>query len=311
MLYEKEKIPLFKTTTTLLLLLCISTTAQAKLQVVATLPDLAAIAKEVGGEHITVVSLASPTEDPHYVDPRPSLMLTLNRADLLLETGLELEIGWLPSLVKNARNRKIQKGSVGSMDLSTVVQRLGSATSKVDRSHGDVHPGGNPHYTYDPTQGARIALALGKKLAEIDPPNDASYKSRAKNMADELKDFANAQATRFASLSAQQRKVVTYHKSFIYLQQWLSLEAVGHVEPKPGIAPGPSHVAKLLQRMRQQGVRVILQEEHYPQNTSRSLSQLAGVQLVVLPTATRFAEGERYINHLKSITERIYAALHK
>ena len=215
--------------------------ARAALNVVTTVPDLAALAAEVGGEHVKVSTMSSPNQDPHYVDPKPSLVVALARADLLIFNGLELEIGWLPPIQTNSRNAAIQKGGAGYFDASSSVEVM-EVPVEANRAMGDIHPGGNPHYLYDPRQAARVAIAMGEKLAELIPEHRSSLRKRAQTVADKLKIIAKEQTNRFAKLSADQRTVVTYHRSLVYLLDWLGIMRPINVEPLPGIAPTPRHV---------------------------------------------------------------------
>lgn len=290
-------------------LLFLSEAALAHITVVATLPDLAALAKEVGGEHATVSALANPREDPHYVDPRPSHIVTLNRADLLVLNGLSLEKPWLDPLLVQARNPRIQVGAPGYLDASTVITSLYVPSGPVDRSMGDVHPGGNPHFLFDPRRAAEIAIALGGRMAALDPKNADAYRGRASAYATKLRTFADEKARRFRALPPEKRRVVSYHESLVYLYDWLGLEAIATVEPKPGIPPDPAHVARVLSLMKKRGARAIVQEEFYPTQTSKTLARLAEAELVVLPGGTRVKGGERYHDHLEQITEALHAAL--
>lgn len=291
-----------------LLLLLSAGPALAALKVVATLPDLAAIAREVGGEHVEVTALAPPDQDPHYVDPRPNLILPLNRADLLLVNGLELEVGWLPPLLVAARNGQIQAGAPGYFDASTTIKPM-EVPGKVDRTMGDVHTGGNPHYLLDPRQARRVAAALATHMAKLDGANAASYARRAQAFDARLAALAQAQAARFAALTAAQRQVVSYHASMAYLFDWLTLDAVETVEPRPGIAPTPGHTARVLGAMKRNAIRVVVQESYYPRKTSETLARLVGGAVVVLPGGTRFAEGETYVEHVEKIAEALYDAI--
>ncbi len=292
-----------------LLLLLLPLAAVAELRVVATLPDLAALATEVGGADVTVTCLARATEDPHYVDPRPSLLVPLSRADLIVLNGLELEVGWLPPLVVNARNERIRVGSSGYFDASRYLPQLLEVPSRVDRAEGDIHPGGNPHYLYDPRAMATVAYALGAKMAELDPPRADAYKRRADTFATAALAFVVEQSTRFRRLPTERRRVVPYHKSMVYLLDWLGLTAVQHVEPLPGVPPSPGHVAKVLQTMRASGVRVIIQEPYYPRQTSEQLARLAGGEVAVLPGGTAIDHRERYLDHLRHLADDLHAAL--
>lgn len=288
----------------------LATPAAAKVEIVATLPDLAALAAEIGGDLVSVTSLARPSEDPHYVDPKPSLLLPLSRADVLILNGLDLEVGWLRPLLVNARNGHIQPGGPGYLDASTLVQtKLQIPAGRIDRAQGDIHPGGNPHFTHDPRRAAEVALGIGATLATVDPDHAATFRDNAQRIATELRRLAKQEAARFAALPAAKRRVVVYHDSWVYLIDWLGLHQVATVEEKPGIKPSPGHVARVLSTMKQQGARLILQEEYYPRNTSETLSKLAKGELTVMRGGVHFERGETYAVHTKEIADLLYAAL--
>lgn len=290
------------------LLLLWSAAASAQVKVVTTLPDLAALAAEVGGDRVEVQSLARPGQDPHYVDARPSLVVTLNRADLLIINGMELEVGWLPPLQVQSRNPKIQLGAQGYLDASTVIQPM-EVPATVDRSQGDIHPQGNPHFLFDPRRALLVSQAIAGRLAQLDPAGAATYQKNLQRFTQELEAFSQEQAQRFAALPAQQRQVVTFHRSLVYLLDWLQLKREINVQPRPGIQPTPSHTAKVLQTMRARGVRAILQEDFYPRKTSQTLARLGEARLVVLEGATRVDQEQRYLDHMRKLTEDIYEAL--
>lgn len=284
------------------------TPAQAKLRVVATLPDLAALAAEVGGEHVSVVSLLGPHQDPHFVDPRPSLMVRLHQADLLVSNGLELEVGWLPRLVVGARNAAIQSGGAGHLDASSCIRPL-EVPVRADRARGDVHPGGNPHFLRDPRAAAAVVRALGEQMAALDAGHAADYRARAQTLAAALQRFGDDQTRRFASLPAAKRAVVPYHRSLLYLREWLGLTAPIAVEPLPGVAPTPGHVAKVLGLMRANGPKLIVQESYYPKKTSETLARLGGGALVVVSGGTDFDRGHTYLQTARETADALYVAL--
>ena len=283
--------------------------AHAALKVVTSLPSLAALVMEVGGEHVQVDALASASEDPHFVDPRPNLLLLLNRADLLVVNGIELEIGWLPSLQLAARNQRIQKGGPGYLEVASLIEPLEVPAGRVDRSMGDLHAGGNPHFLNDPTRVAQIVRGLGQRFSEIDAGHAAFYERSAKAYVEKLEAFARFQADRFAALTDSQRRVVAYHKSLAYLFHWLSLEEIATLEPRPGIPPDPGHVAGILQTIRSKKIHVIVQEEYYPTKNSKTLAQLAHAQLVIIHGGVRFKAGEGYLSYMQKIAEDLYTAL--
>lgn len=298
-----------RTLVALLLVLGMAGPAWATVDVVATLPSIAAIVHEVGGAHVKVRALSAPNEDPHFVDARPNLMLALNRADLLVANGLELEDGWLPPLQIAARNPKIQAGGPGSAEAADFIDALEVPMGRIDRSMGDVHPGGNPHFLNDPRRVAQIAEGLGKILATLDPDHADDFQANAARFGATLEAFAKAQRERFAALSAAQRQVVTYHKSMAYVLSWLQLDEVGTLEPRPGVPPDPAHVATLLGLMRSKKAAVIVQEEYYPSNDSKTLARLARAQLVVVHGGVRFAAKESYMTYLQTIADDLFAAV--
>lgn len=294
---------------TLSVTLLMAVSAHATLRVVATTPDLAALVAEVGGEHVTVTSMSRPNQDPHYVDPKPSLVITLARADMLVFNGLDLEIGWLPPLRANSRNRVVQKGGVGDFDASRHIQPL-DVHLESNRAMGDIHPGGNPHFLYDARNGAKIATALGAKLAELAPAQRAFFLQNAKTLANKLMTLAKEETARFAALGPKQRRVVTYHRSLVYLIDWLDLERPISIELRPGVAPSPAHVARVLGTMRSQNVRTILQERFYPTKTSETLARMAEAKVLLISGGASFHDkGELYSARIRRMTEEIYVTL--
>lgn len=293
----------------LTLLLLLPARSHAALKVVATLPSLAALAAEVGGKGVQVDVLASPGEDPHYVDAKPNLVVKLNRADLLISNGLELEVGWLPVLQQSARNPRILPGATGFLEVSHVVRLLEVPEGRIDRSMGDIHPGGNPHFLYDARAGAAIATAIGAKLESLDPSNANLYRTNATQTSNTLLRFAAEETQHFKALKPEQRLVVTYHKSLVYLCDWLGLQPVMTVEPRPGIPPDPAQVAQVVATLRTLSTRVIFQEEFYPRGTSDTITRQVSGKVVAIAGGAKFKEGETYLAHLQAITREVYHAL--
>jgi zinc/manganese transport system substrate-binding protein len=287
--------------------------ALAKLGVVATLPDLACVCREVGGPDVEVTALSVPTQDPHFVDARPSLVLPLNRADLLVLTGLQLEIGWLPNLITGSRNSRIQPGGPGSQngyfDASTVVSLKQVPAQAINRSMGDIHPGGNPHYMIDPREAARVARALAERMGQLDPPHRAGYTARAAAFATACNQLAAKEIGRFAALPADRRKVVVYHQSMIYLLDWLGVEQSDTLEPKPGIPPAPDHVVAVIQRMRQEHVPLVLYEDYRPRAVGELVASKTGAKLVVIPGGPDFDGGQRYLDYVQVVTHKLFTGL--
>lgn len=255
----------------------------SQIRIIGTIPDYAEIAKEIGGTKVKAESLIKGTQDPHFADALPSHIIKLNKADLLISTGLGLESGWLPALLNNARNKKIQAGSAGYLDASEFVE-LKDVPLKIDRSMGDVHPGGNPHFYTAPDQLFKIAQEIKNRLIQIDPNSRDHYE---KNWS----DFK----TKYESKIAQWRKsieplkgtkVVVYHESWVYLLDWLEFEKVAALEPKPGIPPSSGHIAKVLNQIKGKNVKFLFQEIYHPTSLSKKFADKAGIRLVVLPSMT-------------------------
>ncbi len=235
--------------------------AQSRLNVVTTTEDLASIAREVGGDRVTAESIARGYQDPHFVEAKPSFILRLQRADLLVAVGRELEIGWLPPLIQQSRNAKIQPGSNGYLDASLQAKILDIPQGQVTRAMGDVHPLGNPHYWLDPENGGIVARSIAAKLAELQPGDKAYFNQRLTDFLDRL-----SQATkRWTDLMAPYKgmKVVTYHRSFPNFADRFGLDVIGYVEPRPGIPPTPQHTLDLIHEMRQQNVKVLIVEPYF------------------------------------------------
>jgi zinc/manganese transport system substrate-binding protein len=264
-----------------LTVLLVTRSGHAALNVVATLPDYGAIAEEVGGDKVKVTSLARGTEDPHFVDARPSFIRVLNRADVLIEGGAEMEVGWLPSLVNNARNPRILGAAPGHVLMSRGIRLLDVPAGAVDRSMGDVHPGGNPHFAHDPVNGGIMASHLAEVFSKLDPANAAAYQSNSERFNERL----SSKIAEWTKLMEPFRgtKVVTYHKSYDYFAARFGLEVVGQIEPKPGLEPSPTHINALIPLMKQAGAKLVIIEPNRPRKTPEYLAQSIGGKLVVVP----------------------------
>jgi len=255
--------------------------AEAALNVVTTTSDLASIVSEVGGDKIAVESLARGYQDPHFVEAKPSFVLKLNKADLLVVVGRDLEIGWLPALINQARNARIQPGADGCFDASLTAKILDLPTGQLTRAMGDVHPLGNPHYWLDPENGRAIAKAVQAKLSQKDPANAPYYAQRA---ADFDRRLSEAQQ-RWKSMMAPYKgiKVVTYHRSWANFADAFGIDVIGYVEPKPGIPPTPQHTLDVIQAMRAQGIKLIIVEPYFDSKTPNSIASQTGGNVLVLP----------------------------
>ena len=263
------------------LLLAALASAHAKLNVVATLPDYGAIAEEIGGDMVKVTSLAKGTEDPHFIDARPSFLRILNQADVLLEGGAEMEIGWLPALVNNARNPKILGDAPRHVLMAQGIPLLDVPSVPVDRSMGDVHPAGNPHFAHDPANGRIMAAHLVEVFSKLDPANALLYEANLRKFNERL----DQKLAEWARLMEPFRgtKVVTYHKSYEYFAARFGLEIVGQIEPKPGIEPSPTHINALIPRMKEAGAKLVLIEPNRPRKTPQYVADAIGAKLVIVP----------------------------
>jgi zinc/manganese transport system substrate-binding protein len=256
--------------------------AAAKVRVVTTIETLASLARAVGGDRVSVQALGKGYSDPHFIEPKLSLVTILNKADLLAYVGLDLEIGWLPGLVTQSRNPRIQAGTPGNLDCSSTIPVKDVPTTKVDRSMGDIHPRGNPHYWIPPENAVRIADELARRLAVIDAAGAATYRANLKRFRDEVARRLPRWQAKGAKVRGQ--KVVTYHKSWTYVSAWLGIIEVGYVEPKPGVPPSPQHLANLIALMKREGVKLILVEMFYSRRTADLVARQAGARVLSMPS---------------------------
>ncbi len=255
-----------------------------KLNVVTSTTDLAALAQEVGGDRINVESIAKGYQDPHFVEAKPSFLLKLRQADLLISVGLELEIGWLPPLITQCGNARVQVGAPGYLDASQFAEILEKPTGQITRAMGDVHPLGNPHYWLDPDNGRRVAKGIAAKLGELDPQDSSYFQQRfadfdkrltaaEKNWDDQMKPYRG-------------RKVVTYHTSWTNFARHFGLNVVGYIEPRPGIPPTPQHTIEIIQMMKRDNVKIELIEPYFDLKTPQSIGRETGAQVLVLLPST-------------------------
>lgn len=249
----------------------------AKLRVVATTPDLAAIAREIGGSSVEVTALAKPTEDPHFVDAKPSHIVTLNRADVLIEGGAELELGWLPSLLESARNGKLATGARGRIIASDGIRMVEIPTT-FDRSRGDVHSRGNPHFLIDPVNAKIVAGHIAEHFARVDPRSAALYRT---NLA-RFNARVDSKLTQWQGQLQPFRgaKIVTYHKDFVYFAGRFGLQVVETLEPKPGISPSPAHLARVIAAMKSANSRVIIVQPYQNRRTAETVARQTGARVL-------------------------------
>jgi zinc/manganese transport system substrate-binding protein len=255
--------------------------AQGKLNIVATTEDLGAIAREVAGDRADVESIARGYQDPHFVEAKPSFILRLQRADLLVVVGRELEFGWLPPLVQQSRNAKVQPGAAGYLDASLQARILDIPQGQVTRAMGDVHPQGNPHYWLDPENGKVIARAIAGKLSELRPADKAYFEQRLSDFSRRVDEAEKGWLATFAPFKGL--KVVTYHRSYTNFADRFGLEVIGYVEPRPGIPPTPQHTLDLVNQMNRQNVKLIIVEPYFDLKTPNAIARQTGGQVVVVP----------------------------
>ncbi|MGZ4808642.1 MAG: metal ABC transporter substrate-binding protein [Thermoanaerobaculia bacterium] len=254
--------------------------AADKLKVVTATEDLASITREVGGDRIEVTSIGRGYQDPHFIEPKPSFLLLLRNADLLEVVGLELEIGWLPPLLDQSRNNNIRPGQPGYLDLSQGVEILERPTSSLNRSMGDVHPLGNPHYWLDPANAVRIGIQVQRKLAELRPDDMAYFAQRLNDFKVRMNDANKRWLAEMAPYRGS--KIITYHPSWPNFARHFGLDVAGTVEPKPGIPPSPSHTYELINLIKAQKIKAILMEPYFDRKTPDFIAEKTGAKVVVL-----------------------------
>jgi zinc/manganese transport system substrate-binding protein len=261
-------------------LACAGLPAHADLNVFATVPEWAALAQEIGGDKVKVYSATNALQDPHHVEARPSLIARARSADLVVATGAELEVGWLPLVIQQAGNPKIRPGEPGYFEASACVTLLGKP-AKLDRAEGDVHPGGDPHIQTDPRNIARVATELGARMAQLDPGNAATYQAR-------LAQFSARWTAAIAGWEKQAAPlkgaaIIVQHKAFAYLEAWLGLREVAALEPKPGLEPTTAHLSAVLDTLQKTPARAVIRAAYQSPRASDWIAERAKINSVALP----------------------------
>ena len=279
--------------------------AADKLKVVTTTADFAAVARAVGGDNVEVAALARPTEDPHFVDARPSFIRVVNQADVLVEGGASLEAGWLPPILDSARNPKISPGSPGRVVAAQGIALL-EVPTQLDRSMGDVHPQGNPHFMLDPVAAQTVAQTIATALCAVD-------NARCKDYQDGLNRFRSAIDAKIpvwkeSLAKLKGTKVVTYHKDFDYFFQRFGVEVIDTLEPKPGIPPSPTHLTELIPKMRAEHVRLIVIEPFRERSNPDFVAENTGARVVALPAMPESKDSPDYIALIDSDVRQLAAA---
>jgi zinc/manganese transport system substrate-binding protein len=287
--------------------IALAISANAKLKVVATLPDLASLAREVGGDKIDVSAMAKPTEDSHFVDARPSFVVQLRDADVLIDGGAELEIGWLPPLLQNARNPKIEVGKPGRVQASQGV-RLMNVPTNATRAAGDVHALGNPHFVVDPIIAKTVALHIAQAFSAVDPPNAAVYDANYKKF--EAAINAKLQEWGAAMLPFKGQSVVAYHDSWVYFAHRFGLNIDTFLEPKPGIPPSPSHLAEVIEKMKAQKIKAIIIEPFHDRKIAEKVASSTGAKVVEFAQYPGALPGtDSYVKLIDKLVANLSAAL--
>jgi ABC-type Zn uptake system ZnuABC Zn-binding protein ZnuA len=284
--------------------------ANAQLKVVTSTTDLYDIAKAVGGSNITATHIGEGYQDPHFIEAKPSFVLQLRNADVWAFVGLDLEIGWMPLLLDGARNPKVKPGGSGYLDVSKAIPVIDIPQGNVDRSQGDVHPLGNPHYWLDPENGRRIARLFKAKFTELDPAHTAAYDKNEKDFETRL----NAAEKEWQPLLAEikGKPVIAYHTSWRYFAEYTGMKIVAYMEPKPGVPPSPAHVFEVIKDAKASGAKVVLQEPFYEQKMSDLVAKQLGGTVLVEPSSVGGLRGkpvDDYISLMKYDIAQLAAAL--
>jgi len=264
----------------LILLTFISLSSRAEVNLFACEPEWEALAREIGHAHVVTSSATTALQDPHYIQARPGLIAKVRNADLLVCSGAQLEIGWLPVLLNKANNPRVQVGQTGFMEASAYVRRLDVPTS-LDRSQGDIHPQGNPHIQTDPRNISLVAEELAKRLIALDPGHAPDYQAGLADFQQRWRQAIGKWENRAASLRG--KRIITHHKSWAYLEQWLGLQEVANLEPVPGIPPTASHLAELLAKFSRGQADYIIRSPFEDDKASAWLSERSGIPALVLP----------------------------
>ena len=282
--------------------------APAQLRVVTSTPDLYDIARQVGGNRVVARSIGQGYQDPHFIEAKPSFVLDLAKADIWAFVGLDLEIGWMPLLLDGARNPKIRPGGAGYVDVSKAIPVIDIPTGTVDRSQGDVHALGNPHYWLDPANGRRIAWLFRDKFTQLDPAGASIYTGNAKAFEGRLGAAEQAWAADLAKIKG--KPVVAWHTSWRYFALYTGMNIVGFMEPKPGVPPSPSHLAGLIQTMKRTGAKVIVMEPFYDRKTADFVASKTGATVLILPPSVGGRKGlDDYIALMKYDIGQLAAAV--
>ncbi len=290
--------------------LALAPRAEAQLKVVTATTDLYDIARAVGGNKITATHIGEGYQDPHFIEAKPSFVLQLRNADVWAFVGLDLEIGWMPLLLDGARNPKIRQGGSGYVDVSTAIRVLDTPQGNVDRSMGDVHAGGNPHYWLDPENGRRIARLFRDRFSALDHANEDTYEKNEK--AFEARLSAAEQGWQADLAAIKGKPVVAWHTSWRYFAEYNKMNIVAFMEPKPGVPPSPSHLYEVIQTVKRTGAKAIVMEPFYDRKVADLVSKQTGIKVLILPPSVGGIQGAAvndYISLMKYDMAQLAAAV--
>ncbi|MDP6735060.1 MAG: metal ABC transporter substrate-binding protein [Nitrospinaceae bacterium] len=288
----------------LFLFLTVTSVQAKKISIVTTTTDIASITREIGGDFVSVDSIAKGGQDPHYIQAKPSYMVKLNRADLLIYQGLQLEMEWLSLLIEGARNPKVWPLQPGHLDLSRVIEPLEIPIGDLDRSMGHVHPQGNPHYNLSPSNAIKMANAIADTLSLLDQENEIVYRKNLDQFVLNINDRLSNWKSRLNKIS--NKKVIVFHRTWIYLFTEFGIDQIGTIEKLPGVPPTPMHLAKIKNLIEKNNVRAIIQAVHYDSKFPDLLSSKTGVKTVVLPAFVGgVPEATNYLSTMEYIVTKL------
>ncbi len=277
----------------------------AKLKVIATTQNVKYLVKEVAGDHVDIEAFTKGSQDPHYLEAKPSFMFKAARADLLVSMGLDLEVGWLPAILRGARNRKIMPGNPGSLILGKHIKPLHVPHGEINRKLGDVHPAGNPHFMLDPMIAGKLALVVAEKLSELDSDHKKDYDDRAKAFRALM--FQKTMQWKFKISMSKNLKVVSYHRTLSYFFNQFGITLLDSVEPKPGVAPTVSHILSLSNKMKKEKVNTILVENFFDPSAALKVKELTPGSKVVEVAVS--VEGASQIKSLENLYESLVSSI--
>lgn len=280
-----------------------------KIKVVTTLTDLRSITEEIGGERVDVFSIATGYQNPHFVDPKPSYIIKLSRADMFVTVGLDLEIGWSVPLLQNSRNAKIQKGRIGYVDASANIPLM-QVPENISRAGGDIHIFGNPHYWLDPVRGKLIAQNIYQGLVRVSPENENYFKKNLENFHQKID--VKMKEWKSKMLKYEGAKIIAYHNQWCYFENRFGLKIVDFLEPKPGIPPSPSQLVKVIDQVKENDIKVIIISPYFTNKSAKVVARETGVEVVVFATSVEAnTEVNNYFDLFDYNIKKLIEALEK